>query len=147
MWELLLQAGDDHRNITATDIDSAPDNVAGTLPSVPVSIDALQSTLARLGNENAELKQQLDKAVRKQRTVDILDSLIEPMARRSFNFMCAYCGAVGTLVTLHGFKVRSFQLPDTVLQFLVGSTAVTVIGLVGMVLTGIFIGARSSVKD
>jgi len=41
----------------------------------------------------------------------------------------------------HGLGLY-FKLPEGVLQLLVGSTAVTVIGLVGMVLTGVFVGAR-----
>lgn len=66
------------------------------------------------------------------------------MANRSFRFMCVYCAVVGEMVPFHGFKLFRFQLPASVLNFLVGSTAATVIGLVGMVLTGIFVGARSS---
>jgi uncharacterized membrane protein len=56
--------------------------------------------------------------------------------------MCAYAGIVGVLLVLHGFKGIAFELQESVLNFLVGSTAATVIGLVGMVLTGIFVGAR-----
>jgi hypothetical protein len=56
--------------------------------------------------------------------------------------MCAYCGVVGALIALNGFLDIRFSLPESVMQFLVGSTATTVIGLVGMVLTGIFVGAR-----
>lgn len=38
--------------------------------------------------------------------------------------------------------VSKVELDPEVLKFLVGSTAATVLGLVGMVLTGIFVGAR-----
>ncbi len=57
--------------------------------------------------------------------------------------MCVYCGGVWLMLMLRGFEDLGFRLPDSVLQLLVGSTAVTVIGLVGMVLTGVFVGARS----
>lgn len=46
------------------------------------------------------------------------------------------------MLLMHGCQFSGFKLPDDVLKFLVGSTATTVIGLVGMVLTGIFVGAR-----
>ena len=47
---------------------------------------------------------------------------------------------------LHGLKDNKFILPDTVLEYLVGSTAVTVVGLCATVLSGVFFGARSSDK-
>ena len=66
--------------------------------------------------------------------------------------MCFYSFTVAVILILNGFKVQianyhgvataPFQLTEAVLNFLVGSTAVTVIGLVGMVLTGVFVGAR-----
>lgn len=70
----------------------------------------------------------------------MLDELIKPYATRAFIFMCAYCAFVAATLVFHGFR-WCFALPESVLQLLVGSTAVTVIGLVGMVLTGVFIGA------
>ena len=76
------------------------------------------------------------------KTRGTLDSLIKPYADKTFWFMCIYCGGVAVMLLLHGFKISRFSLPDNVLGFLVGSTAATVIGLVGMVLTGIFVGAR-----
>jgi hypothetical protein len=56
--------------------------------------------------------------------------------------MCLYSAGVAFLLLLSGGNVNGFYLEKDVLVLLVGSTAVTVIGLVGMVLTGIFVGAR-----
>ena len=56
--------------------------------------------------------------------------------------MCIYCGAVALILIASGWKIGGFDLPPAVLTVLTGTTAVTVIGLVGMVLTGIFVGAR-----
>lgn len=134
--------GDDPVQITVDDIDRAPETAAVTHSDTLVTSEALRDAFVRLSEENATLKEDLEVTRKRVRTIEILDDLIEPMAKRSFGFMCAYCGAVGALVTLHGFKLWSFSLPESVLQFLVGSTAATVIGLVGMVLTGIFVGAR-----
>ena len=76
------------------------------------------------------------------RGAEILDGLIEPFAERTFIFMCYYCAFVAFIIILHVSGWGNKDLPETALQFLVGSTAATVIGLVGMVLTGIFVGAR-----
>ena len=57
--------------------------------------------------------------------------------------MCSYCAYVGTILVA---QLAGYKLPDAVLEVLVGSTAVTVIGLVGMVLTGIVVGARHRLK-
>jgi hypothetical protein len=56
--------------------------------------------------------------------------------------MCCYSGIVALLLIASGWNIFGFDLPAAVLVALAGSTAVTVIGLVGMVLTGIFVGAR-----
>ena len=58
--------------------------------------------------------------------------------------MVYYCLFAGEVLVVDGVHLRGFDLPKEVLQVLVGSTAATVIGLVGMVLTGVFVGARKS---
>lgn len=127
---------------TLDDIANAPDGAALTASDTDVTEDDYRRALARMGAEKDELQAELEKTQKRVRTIQILDDLIEPMANKAFVFMCAYAGIVALLLTLHGFTEVAFELPDTVLEFLVGSTAVTVIGLVGMVLTGIFVGAR-----
>jgi hypothetical protein len=42
------------------------------------------------------------------------------------------------LVVTQGFHIRGFDLPETVLAIVVGSTAVSAIGLVGLILQGLF---------
>ncbi|MEQ1900260.1 MAG: hypothetical protein ABL866_05960 [Devosia sp.] len=125
--------------VTVEDIDSAP--VSTGAPETG-KIAELREAFTRVSEEKAQLQVELDALAKKVRTLEILDDLIEPYAKRAFAFMCCYCGAVGIILLLHGFRHRWFFLPESVLDFLVGSTAVTVIGLVGMVLTGIFVGAR-----
>lgn len=124
------------------DIDNAPTTATVSGQDVSVSTADFREAFVRLSEENALLKEDLDKTKKRVRTVEILDDLIEPFAHKAYWFMCIYCGVVAAMVTLHGFKGMAFSLPESVLQFLVGSTATTVIGLVGMVLTGIFVGAR-----
>jgi hypothetical protein len=102
----------------------------------------LITRLALVGEEKDELAAELEKTKQRVRTTEILDSLIKPYAIRTFAFMCVYCGVVAVLLGLDGIGLCGFELPSGVLQLLVGSTATTVLGLVGMVLTGIFVGAR-----
>lgn len=58
--------------------------------------------------------------------------------------MCSYCGVVALALFMSGFNCFPRPISDEVMKVLVGSTAVTVIGLVGMVLTGVFAGARKN---
>jgi hypothetical protein len=132
---------------TLDDIENAPDDAAFAAGDTHVSLEDYQKALARLGDEKDGLQAELEKTQKRVRTIEILDQLIEPMANKAFWFMCAYAGIVALLLILHGFTGIPFLLPGSVLEFLVGSTAVTVIGLVGMVLTGIFVGARNNHKD
>lgn len=133
--------------VTVSDIDSAPDTSLVSVDDKHVTIDDYRDAFVRVSGEKEALSEELEQTKKRVRTIQILDDLIEPMAKKAFWFMCMYCGAVGVLVTLHGFRTEGFKLPESVLQFLVGSTATTVIGLVGMVLTGIFIGARKTDKE
>lgn len=137
-----MQDATDNPKLTADDIETAPNAVPATASDTQVSIDDLRTALAQVGEERDEFAAKLARTEQRVRTIEILDSLIKPYATRTFIFMCAYCATVGVLLTLDGFGTCGFDLPDSVLQFLVGSTATTVIGLVGMVLTGIFVGAR-----
>ncbi len=137
-----MQGGDNPPSITVADIGTAADNTAAVPSDAVVSSGAYQEAFVRLSEENESLKQELDATKKTVRTIQILDELIEPYAKKSFWFMCAYCGTVGAILLTDGCQSSGFKLPESVLRFLVGSTATTVIGLVGMVLTGIFVGAR-----
>jgi hypothetical protein len=128
--------------VTLDDLDQAP----AKLPE-PANFDfareyhALSERFSRIADEKFELREQVEKLKAANGTAQILNDLIKPFAQKSYVFMCGYCGFVGTILLLHGFS-WGLSLPESVLDLLVGSTAVTVIGLVGMVLTGVFIGAR-----
>lgn len=127
---------------TLSDLDNAP-------PAIPVSPRDVQVTTADYANKLAQVTEEKDrlyfeneKLKLNAETARTLNDLIKPFANKAFWFMCGYCGIVGLMVFFHGFTLHGFSLPDSALNFLVGSTAAAVIGLVGMVLTGIFVGAR-----
>ncbi|MCZ4351990.1 hypothetical protein O4H61_05635 [Roseovarius aestuarii] len=127
--------------LSLDDMDNAPNHL-GSDDEVSNPIQTLYDRLGEVGNENLLLKQAVSNLEQKLKTKDILDGLIEPYALKSFRFMWIYCGFVGVVLLLDSFKICGFNMDPTVQAYLVGSTAVTVIGLVGMVLTGIFVGAR-----
>lgn len=142
---------DADKQITIKDIERAPD----TVPAPPAKlgsdreiellseVEQLSERLRINSEEKEELRDQLRELRRKFDTHDALNKLIEPYAKKAYRFMCCYSSAVGVVLLLNGFQAWGFHLDESVLDFLVGSTAVTVVGLVGMVLTGIFVGARS----
>lgn len=59
-------------------------------------------------------------------------------ARWVFCYLVVYSASVLFLLIVSGFGIFGFSLPESVLGFLVGSTAVSAIGLVLAVTTGLF---------
>lgn len=132
------------QKITLDDLDRAPEELPDTVASTdPAFYEKLRADFSRVSEEKANIQLELDKIKRANSAAEILDGLIEPFANKTFNFMCFYCAFVGLLVLMNSFGCFKNHINDGVVQILVGSTAVTVIGLVGMVLTGVFVGARN----
>ena len=128
------------------DIEASPTEVLYKVASVTSnSNELLFERFTRLTEDNGHLQDELNRLRTTKATTAILDQLIVPYAARAFWFMCCYCAFSGVVVfsQILGFEA----LPVTVLQTLIGSSAVTVIGLVGMVLAGIFSGARKANKS
>ena len=63
--------------------------------------------------------------------------MLEPYVNKVFTFVAFYCGFVGLILFLTAMKI-DFSLPETILAIISGSTAVSVIGLIGLVITGLF---------
>lgn len=59
-------------------------------------------------------------------------------AQKVFWYLVIYSGFVGVLLVASGIEKSGFKLDDSVLYFLVGSTAASAIGLVLAVTTGLF---------
>jgi hypothetical protein len=141
-------AGQLNGKLTVGDIASAPKkaNQSSKLDhNLYEKYTELLAKHSEIAEEALELKSELSALRRQNKTADILDTLIVPYAGKTYLFMVFYCLAVGVLVASSGYKWGAysfFSLEESTLNFLVGSTATAVVGLVGMVLTGIFIGAR-----
>lgn len=132
-----------NNNITLQDLDNAPAELEGASEVFSEEdFEKLRVNFTRISDEKARLEIEINRIKTANRASEILDGLIEPFANKTFLFMCAYCGFVGIVLLMNSFNCFRRSISDGVLQILVGSTAATVIGLVGMVLTGIFVGAR-----
>jgi hypothetical protein len=126
--------------VSLDDIDTAPVTLSTPrVESSSLTYAELWVKFTEVSEKKIELLAEVQSLRRINAANQILDKLIEPYALRTYVFMCSYCGFVGVTLV---FGLCGHLLPTSVLQILVGSTAVTVIGLVGMVLTGIFVGAR-----
>jgi hypothetical protein len=65
-------------------------------------------------------------------------TLREGYANRIYWYLTFYSAGAFILILLHGFKVLGFSLDTSVLNLVVGSTAVSAIGLVGIVARSLF---------
>lgn len=78
--------------------------------------------------------------VEKNRDRRINRKLRTNYAKSVLCYLICYSVFVGILLLLSGFEVCDFHLPESVLGFLVGSTAAAAIGLVFAVTNGLFKG-------
>lgn len=96
-------------------------------------------------SELEEVRAELDR-VKAKRTIDeVRAGMLEGYSNRVFWFVAVYCVAVGAMLLLAGWKQKTgFALSETILGIIAGSTAVSVIGLIGMVISGLFGGIRAA---
>jgi hypothetical protein len=78
----------------------------------------------------------LDEETRADRTST--RTLRERYAKRVFVYLVCYSISAVAILGLQGWHVAGFQLHDGVVGVIVGSTAVSAIGLVGIVVRGLF---------
>lgn len=94
--------------------------------------------IGSLATDLEETQAELDN-LRGKKTIDeVRAELIQPYSNKVFWFVVWYCGVIGALVIGDGFGAGIFNISETVLGIIAGSTAVSVIGLIGMVITGLF---------
>ncbi|HEY1843662.1 MAG TPA: DUF2975 domain-containing protein [Buttiauxella sp.] len=65
------------------------------------------------------------------------NKLRETMAERTYHFMSVWCSFVGFLIFCYVVKMK-FEPPETVIIALMGTTTVSIVGLVGFVVSGLF---------
>lgn len=97
-----------------------------------------ERVIAALSAELEETKAELAGIKAKKTIDDVKVELLEPYSNKVFWFVVIYCLIVGLIIIGDGFRVFQFDLSDTVLGIIAGSTAVSVIGLIGVVVGGLF---------
>jgi regulator of replication initiation timing len=125
-----------------SDIDTSPDNLPAIIAPADVPVAELKVRFDQVAEENFGLK--ADNAALKGRlaTKEAIDGMLRPYSEKVYRFLCGYgIGSFG-LVLLDGFHYRGFDLPEVVAVTIVGSTAVSAIGLVGLVIRGMFKAAN-----
>lgn len=105
----------------------------------------LEGLYIQLGERDAKIASLTAELARLAGSSDIESvkaKLLEPYVNKVFGFVAIYCGFVGVILFLAGMQI-GFTLPETILAIISGSTAVSVIGLIGLVVTGLF-GSKKS---
>lgn len=106
---------------------------------LPVQVQELEQHFFNLQTALENAQAELAQAKGKNTVDDVRADLMVPYANKVFYFVAGYCVVVGAMIIASGAqRVTGFQLSDTVLGIIAGSTAVSVIGLIGIVLGGLF---------
>jgi hypothetical protein len=104
----------------------------------PEQSSAYLKLVGVLSEQNAALKAENDRFKGELDFDKVKAKLITPYANKVFYFLCTYCLGVFIILMKSGSSTGSFTLPKEVLMVLSGSTAVAAIGLVGIVVQGLF---------
>lgn len=115
-------------------IDRAP-----ILPDPGGDAEGYLAIIADLSASLEAKSAELDQIKGKRSFEEVVADMLRPYSDAVYWFVVCYCAAVGGFLLLAGFKkITGFELSDTVLGIISGSTAVSVIGLIGMVISGLF---------
>ena len=100
--------------------------------------------VGELSAENERLRADVESLKGQQTYDDVRTRMMEPYAGKVFRFLIGYCAFIGAIILLSGFKIGGFEISDTVLGIIAGSTAASAIGLVGFVVSGLFGAAKAT---
>jgi hypothetical protein len=97
-------------------------------------IGRLSDDLAKTTAEKDSLEQSIDAVIAR---------MLKEYVDKVFTFVAFYCAVVGIFLFMAALPGDGFSLPESILAIIAGSTAVSVIGLIGLVITGLF-GRKAS---
>lgn len=90
-----------------------------------------------------EAQAEIERLTGQQTVAQVKAALLAPYSKRVFWFVVSYCVVVAVMLFLAAWgETTGFKLSDAILGIIAGSTAVSVIGLIGMVITGLFASDR-----
>ena len=120
-------------------IDRAPLADNATAPQAADYIGQLETLVFTLQAELDESQAEVVRLAASETFEQVRTKMMKPYADKVFRFVTWYCVAVGLMLLAAGFaQWTHFRLSDAILGIIAGSTAVAVIGLIGMVLGGLF---------
>lgn len=117
----------------------------GDLLSIDENESELDSAYLQIGQLADELaKASADLAAERARSdvEKVKAKLLEPYVNKVFNFVAVYCATVAIFIFMSALQQPGFKLPESILAIIAGSTAVSVIGLIGLVISGLFGGKK-----
>lgn len=103
-----------------------------------LTTDDLFNQIGDLSNSLADAEAEIERLEGMQSVEQVKARMLEPYVKKVFQFVLWYCIAVAGILIISGFEISGFSLPETILAIISGSTAVSVIGLIGLVITGLF---------
>ena len=136
---MVQQPPDD--KLTPAVIAKAPDSVEPQ-PDSGLSISSshpIWILIRDLQVENENLKADNDRLSAESDIGIVKARLLKPLANRIFWFLAVYTGLVFAVIGLHGFRVWEFTMPDSVLAVLAGTSLVSIVGLAGTMVSGLFL--------
>jgi len=95
------------------------------------------SELERMREDYAILLAELDSEKGRNDSQVIRAQMMKPFADKTFRFVCCYCLITALLIVASG-AIPTFEIPVPVQSIIAGSTAVAAIGLVSIVVSGLF---------
>jgi hypothetical protein len=100
---------------------------------------AYSEVVGQLSEQLAAAEAEIERLKGQQTVEQVKAGLLAPYSARVFWFVVSYCVVVGAMLALAGWsEMTGFKLSDAILGIIAGSTAVSVIGLIGMVISGLF---------
>lgn len=111
---------------------------------------SLRRSLSSVSEKLAEATAERDALRSEIQMEQFLQSMTSRYSTRVYWFMACYCMFAGAILIFDGFNFaipnlwisRRFDVETSVMEILVGSTAVSVVGLTGLVVKGLFDGVR-----
>lgn len=124
-------------------IDKAPTEPVDFDPTTDED-DVERALIGTLQDQLAETQAELESVKASRQIESTKAALMKPLLVRVYNLVAAYCAFILLLAMIQGFGLFGFELEETILGILSGSTAVSVIGLIGMLISGVFSGNKDS---
>lgn len=120
------QASDIINKIIAEDAQSVPQTDKNSVRSLFVA------------EQSALYNQQIEALKEEIKDIQHYRDLRKKYADRVFVFMCIWCGMVFSILIINTIAPEYFHADTSVLCTLIGGTTVSVIGLVGFMMQGLF---------